>query len=418
MTVQPATLFALQRAAISLVLCATLLPIPLAHAAGSEPFTNSIHATESYASASLRWNWEARDIVRRNRVDPLWATRTYAMVSVAQYRAAQAVEASKDVDARNQFTTTAIAASAATLLAHLYPHEVPRISGAFRIHVLSLGDSIAASEKTLARSLGATAALEVLKERETDGATSLEDGAPPAGLDVWYSSEDWAPMRTYWGHVRPFLAPRLDDFGAPPPPPLNSGQFRSAIEVVREARGTASGDSDRIARKWADGPGTVTPPGHWNQIAARLIAMYDLGELESARILALLNMALMDVGIVCWRDKYTYWLRRPSQVDPRIVTSFPLPNFPSYPSGHAAFSGAASAFLAHRFPDQSDELNRAAEEAALSRVVSGIHYPFDSAAGLEQGRRVARLAIARYSNEGAQFTAPATTMPAVNGGSR
>jgi membrane-associated phospholipid phosphatase len=133
-----------------------------------------------------------------------------------------------------------------------------------------------------------------------------------------------------------------------------------------------------------------------------LIERYRLGTVESARVLAFMNMALMDVSILCWRTKFKYWQMRPSQVDKTIVPSFPIPNFPSYPSGHAAFSAAAATFLGHRFPDERQELTRLAEEAAQSRVVSGLHYPFDCEAGLWQGRRVAETAIALYekrSNE-------------------
>src|SRR5882724_12000794 len=37
--------------------------------------------------ATLRWNLVARALVRKNLVDPLWAARTYTIVSVAQYDA-------------------------------------------------------------------------------------------------------------------------------------------------------------------------------------------------------------------------------------------------------------------------------------------------------------------------------------------
>jgi membrane-associated phospholipid phosphatase len=73
----------------------------------------------------------------------------------------------------------------------------------------------------------------------------------------------------------------------------------------------------------------------------------------------------------------------------------PLPNFPSYTSGHAAFSGAASEVLGDVFPEERTVLRAMAEEAAMSRVYAGIHYRFDSERGLAQGRAIARLAVAR-----------------------
>jgi membrane-associated phospholipid phosphatase len=69
-----------------------------------------------------------------------------------------------------------------------------------------------------------------------------------------------------------------------------------------------------------------------------------------------------------------------------------MPPFPSYPSGHATFSAAASEVLASFFPQDAARLRYLAEEASLSRVYAGIHYRFDSEAGLQSGRQLAALA--------------------------
>jgi len=78
-----------------------------------------------------------------------------------------------------------------------------------------------------------------------------------------------------------------------------------------------------------------------------------------------------------------------------------LPNFPSYTSAHAAFSGAAAAVLGGLFPGEAASLSASAEEAAFARVLGGIHYRFDGDAGLAQGRGVAQLALARARQDGA-----------------
>lgn len=351
--------------------------------------------------ATLRWLAVTRELVKKNLVDPLWATRTYALVSCAQYDALRDLPHSVSQTKSDAILIeAAIAVSSATTLAHLYPHEVPRISGHFDLHLQELRkqtSSNVALDAALAAGKATTIAL--LKRRDTDGATRLEIVTPPPADRMWYSSEQWSPLRPYWGEVQPFLITHLSDYDPPAPPAPESAEGRRALATVREARRVASAYNESIAKKWADGPGTYTPVGHWNEIAAGLIVRDKLSNVESARVLAFMNMALMDVSIMCWRTKFRYWLMRPSQVDKTIVPSFPIPNFPSYPSGHAAFSGAAATFLGHRFPDEKQELNRLAEEAAQSRVVSGIHYPFDSEAGLWQGRRVAETAIALYEKE-------------------
>ena len=108
-----------------------------------------------------------------------------------------------------------------------------------------------------------------------------------------------------------------------------------------------------------------------------------------------MNCALADAGVACWDAKYHYNLMRPSQADTAISLAVPLPNFPSYPSGHATFSGAAASVLGYFFPQESDSLQRMAEAAAQSRVDGGIHYDFDGSEGLELGRRIGALAISK-----------------------
>ncbi len=349
--------------------------------------------------ASLRWNLIARTLIRKNLVDPLWAARTFALLSVSQYDAVEAMQqASDDRDGQTVgVEAAAVATASATVLARVFPHEVPRISAELSTHQRELKRRVGQSALLdRAAEAGTSTASALLQRRENDGSTSLRTVDVPVGPGMWRSSETWPPLRPDWGEVQPFLIGQITDFDPLPPPPLSSTAFAEALDVVREARESQSWENESIAKEWADGPGTVTPTGHWNAIAARIIAHHGLGEAESARVLAFLNMALIDATILCWRTKFSYWLLRPTQADPGIVPSFPPPNFPSYPSGHAAISAAAATFLAHAFPDEAEELNRLAEEAARSRVVSGIHYPFDSEIGRWQGGRVGNAAILAY----------------------
>jgi membrane-associated phospholipid phosphatase len=189
---------------------------------------------------------------------------------------------------------------------------------------------------------------------------------------------------------------RPNQFRLPPPPAFGSADYLAGLREVRQISDTRTAEQLRIARFWADGAGTVTPPGHWNQIAADLISAHGFDQMRAAHTLALLNMALMDAGISAWDTKYTYWLIRPSQADPAITTPVTLPNFPSYPSGHATFSSAAAEFLGAVFPEKQTELRAMAEEAAMSRVYGGIHYRFDGEGGLTAGRAIGQLAVERW----------------------
>jgi membrane-associated phospholipid phosphatase len=164
---------------------------------------------------------------------------------------------------------------------------------------------------------------------------------------------------------------------------------------VRAISDTRTITQESLAKYWGMGSGTHTPPGHWNLEASMLAQRYRLNEGQSARLLALLNMVAMDAIIASHDAKYHYWLIRPSQEDPAITLSLPLPNFPAYPSNHATISAAMTEVLANAFPGHARRLRRDADEAALSRVYGGIHYRFDGDAGLALGRQVAQFALAR-----------------------
>ncbi len=364
------------------------------------PLTDNIQQNQSSPNATLRWNAISRALVKKNLVDPLWAARTYAVVSVAQHNAVKAVEKLEgSANKREILIKAAVASSSATALAHLFPHEVPRIVADLSSHLRELQNYDSKAELISATEIGKAIALSLIRKRENDGSIRVETIIPPSTPGIWQISEQWEPLRPLWGEVQPFIVKKDEDYDPPPPPAAHTAAFLQSLAAVREARKAASAYNEDIARKWADGPGTATPAGRWNDIAAELISRYRVGDQESALLFAYLNMALMDTSILCWRAKFKHWLRRPSQFDTGIVPSFPPPNFPSYPSGHAAFSGAAATFLSHRFPDEKDELIRLSEEAARSRVVSGIHYPFDSEVGLSQGRKIANLAISLYEDE-------------------
>jgi membrane-associated phospholipid phosphatase len=120
-----------------------------------------------------------------------------------------------------------------------------------------------------------------------------------------------------------------------------------------------------------------------------------MSDPDAARVLAVLNAAASDVIIACFDAKYHYWTIRPSQADTTIALadSVDLPNFPSFPSGHACSAGAFDGVLGHYFPQDRAEFTRIAEEQAMSRLYGGIHYRFDNDGGLALGRVVARYDV-------------------------
>src|ERR1700742_1034022 len=112
-------------------------------------------------------------------------------------------------------------------------------------------------------------------------------------------------------------------------------------------------------------------------------------------------MAEMDAGVVCWATKYFYVNPRPTQINPAIKTLTGIPNFPSYSSGHSNFSAAAAAVLTYLLPDRGTKFTDMAQQAALSRLVSGIHTRQDIEVGLQTGAKVGQYAVQRGQSDGA-----------------
>ena len=116
-----------------------------------------------------------------------------------------------------------------------------------------------------------------------------------------------------------------------PPPSYNSTEFMDALGEVRNISDTRTDEQLRVSQYWADGSGTYTPPGHWNAIACDLIVEHKLDELESARALAVLNIALMDAGISCWDAGTTTGCCAPGWLIPRSPRQWAGRPFPLIP---------------------------------------------------------------------------------------
>lgn len=347
---------------------------------------------------TLEWNAIARGLVASRVVDPPMAARIYAMLSVAQYNATRAADrtAPGSSQARHAISAKAsVIAASAAVLSNTFPLDAEAVRNTAKTDMVALLGGKNDSEALAAYAAGEAAAQHVIARSATDGSSAPWAGSVPVGEGLWYSSTTATALRPGWGSVRPWLMRSGDQFRPAPPPAFRSPEFKAALAEVRHISDTRTAEQLRTALYWSDGSGTVTPPGHWNVIAAGLIEDHHLTEEQATQTLALLNMALMDAGIACWDAKYHYWMIRPPQADPMIVTAVPLPNFPSYVSGHATFSGAAAELLGAVFPSERRKLSAMANEAAMSRLYGGIHYRFDNDAGLALGQTIGRLAAAR-----------------------
>jgi hypothetical protein len=221
---------------------------------------------------------------------------------------------------------------------------------------------------------------------------ALKLNATSRGDEPWVSLETppRPPMLPLFGKVLPWKMTTEEIVAIrPPAPPLRgSSEMDAECAEVKYYSDNITRERLAIVHKWADGAGTYTPPGHWNDIAAEHIRDANFSEVRAARAFALLNMTMHNASIACWDTKFFYFNARPSQLIPAIKTSTGVPNFPAYVSGHSTYSASAATMLSYLFPAYASDFQTMATEAAMSRLYGGIHYRKDSEVGLTLGTDV------------------------------
>lgn len=380
----------LRIAIIAAALSATACAEPTAPGDGAAAPGASV-TTSIHIPASVEWNGMARDLVVAHPLNPFAVTRFMAMLGIAQHNAVVAADELWPVSRPS--ARAAAAAASALVLGEAFPVAIDRIEDLLEQQLTTAGwIEDGGADVASAVEIGRAAARAVLAYAATDRFFAPWNGVVPVGPGLWFSSATppAPPIGANIGNARPWLLRSGDQFRPPPPPAFGSEEFLQALAEVRTISDTRTPEQDALARFWNGPPGTVTPPGYWNEVAAGLVVRYRLNERRASHLFAVLNAAGLDAFIACHDAKFTYWLIRPTQVDPGITLSIPLPNFPSYPSNHACLSSTMTEIIADAFPSQRRYLRAQAEEAAISRVWGGIHYRFDGDAGLEIGRRIAR----------------------------
>jgi len=338
------------------------------------------------AGATVAWNALATDLAARR---PISAIRLYVYLSLAQLRAAEAANASPGP---HPPTSAAIGAASASVLNSFFPLDIAEIESALDAQEAAdpwpgaKHQDFAAGE-----AIGRAAGARVLAYAATDLVGLTDPGTPPVGPGYWLSNG--GPILRGLLGARPFYLTSTDELRPPPPPAFGSPEFLSALAEVRQVADNRTAEQLAIAIYWHlnVSPTSAAAP---NGIARELIVSHHRKDAEAARIMFLMASAQFDAFIGCFDAKYHYWFIRPPQADPGIITAFPTPAHPSYPSAHSCGDGAATSVLAAVFPDQRDRLAGVAQESSVSRLYAGIHYRFDMVAGLAIGRAAAAKAMA------------------------
>ena len=405
------------------------------------------------ADVAHTWVAAGYEAVLLENLTPPTAARAYAHLAVAMYEAAvlgmpahrglggqlTGLAAPAPVSRRGTLDwDVAVSTAARDCLLDLLPLRSPATAGlllATHETVLRRRRAAGVPAATEARSAahGRAVAERLRSWRRADGhaEASRLPYTPPSGEPwLWESTPpNYRPAVEPHCHlVRPMVLRTTDEVPPEPHVPFSDrpGSAFHAQALAVHAQSRANGDEERaIARFWTDNPGSFVPPtgtptglpgGHWMLIAGK--ATRDRG-LRLDRVLETyvrLGVTLHDAFLACWTEKYRSNLLRPvtylqRYVDPTWTSYVNTPQFPEHTSGHSVSSAAAALVLTRLlgtrpFVDDTavvrghaarsfSSFDDAALEAAGSRLFGGIHYPWAIETGLDQGRRLGDLVVAR-----------------------
>jgi hypothetical protein len=348
-------------------------------------------APRAAPTSTARWNEYACELIARNRAGQFPAVRSLAYMNLAVNNAT--------VEAGRQGTKPegAAAGAAATVLAFFFPQEAPAIAARLSGETAALGARDYRSDFSAGVDIGREVGASVIAFAKADRASVAWTGTLPNGDDKWSSlaQPPAPPVGPQLGAMRTFFIASPAEFRAPPPPAIGSPRFKSELAQVRRIADGRTHEQLRIAQYWETLSGAFNA-GVWNEAARGAISARGMHEAESARVLAMMHMAVFDANLACHESKYTYWQPRPTQMDPEIRLAIALPNHPSYPSNHACISGAAASVLDAMFPEQRGRYRAMAREAGESRILGGIHYRSD----VEEGLNIAQKIVARALDVG------------------
>ena len=396
-------------------------------------------AVASPATASARgqssgdvvrdWNDTARSQAFAN---PVQLARILAIMHAAQHDAVNGAQPRFETYAATLHDPYADAEAAAAAAAHevlvtFFPANDTALDGRLAESLSAVPDGDAEDAGVaLGRAVGDV----VLQARADDGYDAADPFSPAPAAGVWEPTPPaFAPMlEPQLQNVTPFTLRNRTQFLPEPPPSLTSrGYTRDYTEVRRVGQDISpvrTADQTHVAHFWAE-----PSASGWSRVGNLVSARYGYGLHRTARLQALLTMAMVDGFVVGWYQKRHFGFWRPvtairkgdtdgnprTEPDPSWLPLRPTPALPDYPSTHSLLGGAAAEIL-RRFTGTSrfpfcmvsttstpsgtarcwKSFTQAERENAESRVLAGFHFRFAIETGVDVGRKAGKFAM-RYA---------------------
>jgi hypothetical protein len=305
---------------------------------------------------------------------------------------------------------------------------VAQVDAAYQATLMAIPDG---DPKSSGITLGKAAAQTILALRSSDNATTPVAYTPGTQPGDWQPTPNPVPpdppagadllpaLLTNWGKVTPFVLRRSTQFDPGGPPRLAGARYAREYEEVKAigAQNSAvrTAEQSSIARFWYEGS-----PAGWSRIGRVVAESRALDSWDTARLLALLNIAMADGFIAGFQTKYSVNFWRPvtairggdtdgnprTIADPAWSSFLDTPPVPDYTSTHSVLGGAAAEVL-RRFFRQDDvafttssgapfagitrsfrSFSQASQENGESRIYAGIHFRSAVEDGIGQGKRI------------------------------
>src|SRR3954447_10998335 len=266
-----------------------------------------------------------------------------------------------------QSPDAAVSEAAYRVLVHYFPAREPDLTA---LHDAALAAIPAGRARRTGIVHGALSASKVLRDRAGDGlqtpiaSTSSFPTLPP-GPGVWrLTPTAYLPPQTPWvANVRPFILNNAAQFLPPPPPSLQSQQWVDAFnEIEVDGSNTNPNTAETTTAKFW----TANVIRQYNRVARDVATTKNSDLVETARLMAMVNVVGADAQISCMYAKYHYLFWRPvTAIDPTAVTNdgfrpvagfddgntataeqpgwrplITTPNHPEYPAAHGSITSA------------------------------------------------------------------------------
>jgi hypothetical protein len=379
---------------------------------------------ESNPNPVLEWNSILVTTVAAQ--NPFFQARFAAITQLAVFEAVNAIDRDYDpylgtVEARPTASREAAAVAAAhAVLKNYFADNADALDSAYEKSLARIPNGVRKQEGI---AVGEAAAAAMIALRNGDGSAPAEFYVPSSSAaGEWQPTPSCPPaggILLQWRNLRPFAIEATNQFRSDPPPALKSKRYaRDYAEVKRVGDiDSAFRPQDRadVARFYA----ATAPVPVWNSVASQVAIQQSRSIIETARVLALVNMAIGDAQASVFETKYRYHLWRPETAiragdadgnpltrgDPDFLPFVTTPCFPSYGSAHGSSSGAAREVLERVLGARRHFItltNPAVPGVSLqyaafrqitndiddARVYGGIHFRFDQEAGAKMGRQV------------------------------